>query len=31
MPGLAPGVCVFWAGDKNVDDRHKAGHDRKQC
>jgi hypothetical protein len=31
MAGLVPAIHVFglWQGPKNVDARHKAGHDAK--
>jgi len=27
MPGLGPGIHVFHAATKDMDGRHKAGHD----
>jgi hypothetical protein len=30
MPGLVPGICVFWcSGKKGVDGRDKPGHDEQ--
>ncbi|MFK4490892.1 hypothetical protein ABIA45_005970 [Bradyrhizobium sp. USDA 336] len=29
MPGLVPGIHVFWCSEKVVDGRDKPGHDER--